>query len=120
MKAAAALPVIAALAGCAPTFREQTDACFENNREWRATNHCQIDVMESHNDPMAGMFRGYEKLFDAKQALLYETNKARREGRISAYEHAETVCSLTDGYGCAQVHTITPEGDSSDVIVQLR
>lgn len=116
-KIASALIVISAVAACAPTVSGRMDACVEQNHDWRASHHCQIDVLESINDPLAGVMRGFEELNDASSALLDENYKARKEGRISEYEFLDTVCAMSNGHGCAEVHTVTPDGETSDSIV---
>ena len=121
MRIAAALVLIV---GCAPTVSEQMDACVDHNDNWRATNHCQVNILESQGDPMAGVFQGLEALndattqyFDAKRDARDRLYQLRVEGKISEYEYLHELCSMSGGSWCSDSHTVTPDGETSDVIV---
>ena len=115
----AALAVIGALAGCNTTL--PMDACVDQNHgSYDAMHRCEIDVLRSEDPAMARVWEAYDKLFDARREVRDEAYKAAKEGRISEYEYQSTLCDLSRGHGCTEVHTITPDGDNSDVIVQVR
>jgi hypothetical protein len=96
---------------------------------YRATRHCERGVW-GEDDPMSKLDAALEKnedawtrVFDAKRDARDRLLKQRQAGEITEYQYLHELCSLsysayTQSSGwCSEVHSVTPDGATSDVIV---